>query len=282
MIGCCCFRAPHHFFFHSNKRKADLCILDSDRNNHLSIFDNLEGAPNCQRNADPVRHFHSIQRKASLCVAHELLLRCHGLRRQLAFYEHPSTTPFSVLPIHLRVIKYAHASKLQAVVAMLPASSNSLHPLVENMRSILGTWRGHGVGNFPTLSASFQYSEELCFEAAHPTKPVIAYSHRTAHAETGAPMHRESGFMKLLPDGKFTWTVAQATGMAEVADGSWDSMTGSLCMTSTQIAGADKVTNVSRHYIVNQSALNYTISMATKQVSQLTVHLTAALVRAAT
>jgi hypothetical protein len=182
---------------------------------------------------------------------------------------------------------------------MLPASSNSLHPLVENMRSILGTWRGKGVGNFPTLTASFQYSEELCFEAAHPTKPVIAYSHRTAHAETGAPMHRESGFMKLLPDGKFTWTVAQATGMAEVADGSWDSMTGeiwkrfplnccadsssgALCMTSTQIAGADKVTNVSRHYIVNQSALNYTISMATKQVSQLTVHLTAALVRAAT
>ena len=52
-------------------------------------------------------------------------------------------------------------------------------------------------------------------------------------------------------------------------------------MTSTQIAGADKVTKVSRNYTVNQSSLNYTISMATKQVSELTVHLTAALVRAA-
>lgn len=154
-----------------------------------------------------------------------------------------------------------------------------LHPLVENMRPILGTWRGSGEGSFPSLSASFRYTEELCFEALHVTKPVISYSHRTAHADTGAPMHRESGFMKVLPDGKFIWTVAQATGMAEIADGSWDGTVGTLCTTSTQIAGADKVTNVSRHYTFKQSSLNYVISMATKQVSQLTNHLTAALDR---
>lgn len=171
-----------------------------------------------------------------------------------------------------------------------------LHPLVENMRPILGTWRGSGEGSFPSLSASFRYTEELCFEALHVTKPVISYSHRTAHADTGAPMHRESGFIKVLPDGKFIWTVAQATGMAEIADGSWDGTVGealstftddyfadarlgTLCTTSTQIAGADKVTNVSRHYTFKQSSLNYVISMATKQVSQLTNHLTAALDR---
>ena len=55
---------------------------------------------------------------------------------------------------------------------------------------------------------------------------------------------------------------------------------GTLCMTSTQISGADKVTHVTRLYYVNQSSLNYTICMATKQVPQLTTHLTAALVRA--
>ena len=109
---------------------------------------------------------------------------------------------------------------------MSSASHVVLHPLVENLRSILGTWRGDGEGSFPSLSTSFRYTEELCFEALHPTKPVIAYSHRTAHADTGAPMHRESGFMKLLHDGKFIWTIAQATGMAEVADGCWDSAVG--------------------------------------------------------
>ena len=100
------------------------------------------------------------------------------------------------------------------------------HPLVENLRPILGIWRGNGEGSFPTLSSSFRYTEELCFEAVHPTKPVVAYSHRTAHADTGAPMHRESGFLKFLPEGKFIWAVAQATGMTEVADGSWDAQTG--------------------------------------------------------
>ena len=110
--------------------------------------------------------------------------------------------------------------------ASMSSAPIALHPLVENLRSILGTWRGNGDGSFPTLSASFRYTEELCFEAVHPTKPVIAYCHRTAHAETGAPMHRESGFMKLLPDGKITWTVAQVTGMAEIADGIWDSSAG--------------------------------------------------------
>jgi hypothetical protein len=59
-----------------------------------------------------------------------------------------------------------------------------------------------------------------------------------------------------------------------------DTRSGTLCTSSTQIAGADKVTNVSRRYTFNQSSLNYTISMATKQVVQLTTHLTAALVRA--
>jgi hypothetical protein len=111
---------------------------------------------------------------------------------------------------------------------MTSASDIVLHPSVEKMRAILGIWRGSGEGNFPTLSASFRYTEELCFEALHPTKPVIAYSHRTAHAETGAPMHRESGFIKVLPDGKFIWTVAQATGMAEIADGSWDATVGEV------------------------------------------------------
>jgi hypothetical protein len=52
-------------------------------------------------------------------------------------------------------------------------------------------------------------------------------------------------------------------------------------MKSSEIAGAEKVTKVCREYIVNQSSLNYTMSMATKQVSQLTVHLTAALFKAA-
>jgi hypothetical protein len=52
-------------------------------------------------------------------------------------------------------------------------------------------------------------------------------------------------------------------------------------MISTQIAGAEKVTNVSRLYSFNQSSLDYTISMATTAVPQLTSHLTASLERAA-
>ena len=160
-------------------------------------------------------------------------------------------------------------------------SSPELHPLLEPLRGLLGTWRGKGEGGFPTLGL-FEYTEEAVFEAIHPSKPVVAYSHKTARAACGSPMHRESGFLKALPDGKITWTVAQVTGMAEVADGSWSAEKGELSTVSRELAGAEKVTHVARVYTLSQDkhSLSYTVSMATHAVPQLTKHLSATLKKA--
>jgi THAP domain-containing protein 4 len=163
-----------------------------------------------------------------------------------------------------------------------PPLAPPLHPLLEPLRALLGTWKGNGVGGFPTLASTFAYTEEASFEAVHPSKPVLAYSHRTARADNGAPMHRESGFLKALPGGKVSWTVAQVTGMAEVAEGSFDEEKGELRTLSRELAGAEKVTQVARCYTLSadKRALSYTVSMATKAVPELTQHLTAMLQKA--
>ena len=61
------------------------------------------------------------------------------------------------------------------------ASTGDLEPLA----FLVGTWRGEGAGEYPTIE-SFRYGVEWVFE--HTGKPFLAYGHRTrAAAEAGAP-----------------------------------------------------------------------------------------------
>lgn len=92
--------------------------------------------------------------------------------------------------------------------------NTTIHPVVEPLSYLLGTWRGQGQGGFPTIS-SFNYTEELHF--SHPgNKPVIIYTQKTWKSVSGEPMHAESGFWRPKPDGSIEVVIAQSTGLVEV------------------------------------------------------------------
>jgi hypothetical protein len=90
----------------------------------------------------------------------------------------------------------------------------AVHPGIEGISYLLGTWKGQGEGGFPTIN-SFSYGEELCF-SHHSSKPVIAYTQKTWKLASGEPMHAESGYWRPRPDGSIEVVIAQSTGLVEV------------------------------------------------------------------
>ncbi|CAI7842489.1 unnamed protein product, partial [Closterium sp. NIES-53] len=88
-----------------------------------------------------------------------------------------------------------------------------LHPALEPIAFMLGRWRGEGEGGYPTIN-SFRYIEEITL--THAGKPAMAYAQKTWRAESGEPMHAESGFWRPKPDGTLEIVIAQSTGLAEV------------------------------------------------------------------
>lgn len=85
--------------------------------------------------------------------------------------------------------------------------------------SLVGTWVGSGEGDYPTIEP-FTYAETVSI-AAVPGKPFLTYTQRTSHPLSGAPMHTETGFLRLgvpTPPG-VEFVVAQPTGVTECHTG---------------------------------------------------------------
>ncbi|KAJ9562976.1 hypothetical protein OSB04_008136 [Centaurea solstitialis] len=136
-----------------------------------------------------------------------------------------------------------------------------VHPAVEPLAYLIGTWRGEGEGGFPTIS-SFTYGEELTF--THPgNKPVIAYSQKTWKLSSGEPMHAESGYWRPKPDGTIEVVIAQSTGLVEVQKGSYDAENKSVKLHSEVIGNASKVKEITRVFTVVNEELSYVVEMET-------------------
>lgn len=93
-----------------------------------------------------------------------------------------------------------------------------LHPALQPMAFLLGTWRGAGVGGYPTIE-SFHFGQEISFE--HSGKPVLGYRSRSwlLDPETGEsirPLAGEMGFWRVAPDQGLEVVLAHGTGFAEV------------------------------------------------------------------
>jgi hypothetical protein len=91
-----------------------------------------------------------------------------------------------------------------------------LHPDVTVLAPLLGTWEGSGTGEYPTID-DFAYLESITF--AHVGKPFVAYSQRTRHPDTSAPMHAETGYLRVPRPGSIEIVMAQPTGLAEIYEG---------------------------------------------------------------
>ncbi len=143
---------------------------------------------------------------------------------------------------------------------MDPPAPPPLHPELAPLAGLLGTWRGEGAGQYPTISP-FRYGEEVRFW--HVGKPFLAYAQRTWSLDDGRPLHAETGYWRAKPGGTVELVLAHPTGIVEVQEGHQDG--GRIDLHSTTMARtatAKQVTALQRTFDLDGDRLSYTLAMA--------------------
>jgi hypothetical protein len=138
-----------------------------------------------------------------------------------------------------------------------------LHPGVAALAPLLGTWSGHGEGEYPTIEP-FGYFEEVTF--GHVGKPFLVYTQRTKANDDGRPLHAETGYLRMSAPDRVELVLAHPTGITEIQEGTLSAAgtTLELELTSTAIgrtASAKEVTALSRSIRVDGDELTYTLRM---------------------
>ncbi len=135
-----------------------------------------------------------------------------------------------------------------------------LHPTLQSLAFLLGTWKGKGSGAYPGIE-SFTYLEVCTF--SHVGKPFIAYTQRTRDAGTGEALHAETGYLRAVQGGRAEFVIAQPTGIVELHDVEVRDST--LLMSSATVITtptAKQVDRVMRRLSVDRDELRYTVEMA--------------------
>ena len=156
-----------------------------------------------------------------------------------------------------------------------------VHADVSGFAALLGTWRGPGRGEYPTIE-SFDYDEEVTF--GHVGKPFLVYGQRTWRPADRFPLHAETGYLRCPGGGSVVeLLLAHPSGFAEIEVGTWDGRVlelatdgpgGSLAATPS----AKAVSRLVRRFELDGDTLRYTVAMAAVGV-ELTHHLAAELHR---
>src|SRR5437588_7223129 len=154
--------------------------------------------------------------------------------------------------------------------------ATELHPAVKPVAFLLGTWRGEGQGQYPTIEP-FRYREEI--RLSHNGKPFLIYTQRTEAIDTGQPLHGEAGYLRLVGDGRLEFVIAQPIGYAEISLGRVDG--GRIDVESASVGRtptAKPVTSISRSLWLDGEGLRYELKMGL-EVMPLAPHLVASLSR---
>ena len=93
--------------------------------------------------------------------------------------------------------------------------SMALDPKLAPVAGLVGTWRGPGRGEYPTI-APFEYTEELTYTDVG--KPFLHYVQRTWSPD-GEPMHVETGYVRVPGNDMIELILALPTGQTELAEG---------------------------------------------------------------
>lgn len=136
-----------------------------------------------------------------------------------------------------------------------------LHPDLESLAFLIGTWQGWGHGDYPTIEP-FDYEEEISIQPG-PGKPFLLYTQRTKDIHTGEPLHTETGYIRPSGVGRVEMVLAQPTGVAEIHTGGVDGTHLHLRSAVVEVTPtAKEVTDVERHIEVDGDTLRYRLAMA--------------------
>ena len=149
--------------------------------------------------------------------------------------------------------------------------------LSPDLLKLVGTWKGRGRGEYPTIE-TFDYLEEVTFSTIE-GKPFLVYRQATKHAEHGGPLHTEAGYVRSTGPGTVELTVSQPTGIIEahsgtLVDGVYTFTSDAVVTTPTAV----DVSAVERTLTVSDDELSYHMHMAAVE-QPMTLHLTATLHR---
>lgn len=108
------------------------------------------------------------------------------------------------------------------------------------LSALIGTWRGEGSGEYPTIE-SFSYSEELVISDVG--KPFLRYEQRTWSPQ-GAPMHTELGFLRAPNPDQIEFVIAQPTGQTELLEGALIEITSGF---RVELSGRIMNTSTAKH-----------------------------------
>ena len=94
---------------------------------------------------------------------------------------------------------------------------DNLHPNCFPVAWMLGTWRGNGHGDYPTIE-KFEFGQELIF--THDGRPFFHYFSRSWIIDEAGQKVREAaletGFLRCREDGEVEFVLAHSTGVAEI------------------------------------------------------------------
>lgn len=134
-----------------------------------------------------------------------------------------------------------------------------IHPDIEPLAFLLGTWVGEGRGEYPTIEP-FVYREEVRF--THVGKPFLAYTQRTWDPITARPLHSETGYWRLTGDRDVELVLAHPTGVVEIEEGSLRGQAIELRSTAVQLSSTAKaITELARTLLVGRDILDYEVKM---------------------
>lgn len=159
------------------------------------------------------------------------------------------------------------------------ADLQELPELVRPYAWLLGTWRGEGVGGYPSIEEDFRYGEEITFSCYG--KPVIEFHSESWSIDDNRPLARQSGFWRPLDGTRMEAVIAVASGLVEVFYGELVNGPAGVHVEMTtdligHTASAKRVDADKRLYAVRGGKLMYAMEM-TAMGHGMQPHLSAAL-----
>jgi THAP4-like, heme-binding beta-barrel domain len=138
-----------------------------------------------------------------------------------------------------------------------------LHPDLQALAVLVGTWQGRGSGDYPTIEP-FDYLEEVAF--SHVGKAFLVYGQKTRAATDGKPLHAETGYLRVPRPGQIELVLAHPSGITEIEVGTYtsDGTAIELDLSTTQIGRtptAKEVTALGRWFRVDGDELSYSLKM---------------------